>query len=140
MNPFDTEHLRKLGIQHEYDIMRMQHKFAVDADRYSEQQAQSLAQAALGMQAAMNVSAIYGWGGLGQRRAEHGLSAPKPTLKDMRESRWRNKLVRMKDKLHERRMMKISRVAWAVGWLWGSMLIFVATGYLTRWVMFLTFG
>jgi hypothetical protein len=135
LTAFDQQ-LSSLGIQREYNIERMQHMFAVDAERYSYEAAQNLAHAAAKQQALMNVSALYGYGGLGGKRVE-----PVPlTLKEKRESRWRHKLVRMQDKLSERRMAKVSRTAWAVGWLWASILIFVATAYLIRWAMYLTFG
>ena len=80
---------------------------------------------------------------MGYARAQsyaNAAPAVKVTLKDKREQRWRNKLVRMQDKKRARRLARLDTAMWVAGWVWGGCLAFVVTVYLIKWVMLLVLG
>lgn len=120
--------MQRIGIEQEYNSARQQYIFAIDAGRYSQQQANAL----MGLQA----GSLYPLGG----RWVPPVPSATLTLKERREARWRQKLFRMKDKAIEKRIAAVAKAAWIVGWVWASLLIFVATSYLLRWSLNLITG
>jgi hypothetical protein len=135
MNPFLG--LAQIGVQSEYNQRTMQYHFSVDAERYTRQQASALAQSlASGQMGDALAANLYGMRALMMNTHP----SPPRSLKDRREERWRQKLFHMKDKAIERRIARVAKAAWVVGWMWGSLMIFVLTSYLVKWAMRLVLG
>lgn len=59
---------------------------------------------------------------------------------EWRGATWRRRMVRMKDKIAQRRWARVERAAWLLGWTWGGGIASALTIYLIKWLTALTLG